>query len=353
MSKVALITDTHFGARNDSQVFIDYMKSFYTNIFFPYLETNNIRYVIHCGDVFDRRKYINYKSLSECKSYFFDQLAERNLSTFMLAGNHDTFYKSTNQINSVKLLLKEYHNLLIYDEPCEVTLPFDQHVVMIPWICNDNYQRTLDLIKKTKCDLVFGHLEIDGFEAQIGMVHSGGLNKNIFNKFDMVFSGHFHHKSDNKTVYYLGNPYELTWHDYKDQRGFHIFDFETRELEFIPNPYRMFHKFYYNDKDLQPHDLDNYNFDEYKNRYVKVIVQEKLNPYIFDLMMDKMYKAGAFDISIVENFIDIDNNEEIIDEAQDTITILSQYIEQMNTNIDKKILDDLVKTLYTEALNIE
>ena len=348
MTKVALITDTHFGVRNDSQIFLDYMRNFYTDTFFPYLKEHNIQKCIHLGDVFDRRKYINYKSLFDSRDFFFDQLAKNNIETEIIAGNHDTFYKTTNEVNSVTLLLNEYSNIRTFDSPIEMS-----NYLLLPWICKDNYEHSMNVIENTKCNILFGHLEIDGFEAHPGYLHDGGFDKKLFDKFDMAFSGHFHHKSDNGTIYYLGNPYELTWQDYKDVRGFHIFDTETRELTFIENQNRMFYKFMYNDTELKLEDIDQIDVNHFKNKYIKVIVQDKSNPYLFDMVMDKIYKAGAFDITVVENFIDVAGDEEIIDEAQDTITILSNYIEQLNTNVDKKNLDSLIKSLYNEALTLE
>ena len=57
--KIALITDTHFGARNDSLLFLDFFRKFYENIFFPTLKERGIKEIIHLGDVVDRRKFIN------------------------------------------------------------------------------------------------------------------------------------------------------------------------------------------------------------------------------------------------------------------------------------------------------
>ena len=84
-----------------------------------------------------------------------------------------------------------------------------------------------------------------------------------------------------------------------------------------------------------------------------MIVQEKSNPYLFDMVMDKIYTIGPFDVTVVEHFIDTIGDEEIIDEAQDTVTILSNYIEQLNTNVNKTNLDGLIRNLYNEALTVE
>ena len=346
--KAAIITDTHFGARNDSQVFSNYMENFYKNIFFPYLKENNINYCIHMGDVFDRRKYINFRTLFDSKRYFFEPLAENNIHVDMIAGNHDTFYKTTNEVNSIDLLLEEYNNIHVHSDPVELS-----NCILMPWICSDNYEQSLSLMKNTKQQLMFGHFEIRGFEMHKGAICVDGFDTKLFDKFDMVFSGHFHHKSDNGTIYYTGNPYQLTWQDYKEHRGFHIFDFENRQLTFIENPYTIFHKFFYDDTNLTPIDVDQLDFDKYKDTYLKVVIQNKTNPYVFDLIMDKIYKADVHDITVVENFIEDEIDTNIVDEAKDTLTILNDYIDQMTINVNKHKLTTLMSSLYNEALTLD
>lgn len=223
----------------------------------------------------------------------------------------------------------------------------------MPWVCSGNYEESIDLIKNTKKDIMFGHFEIDGFEMIRGQFCSGGLDRKLFEKFDMVFSGHFHHKSDNGTVYYTGNPYQTNWLDYKDPRGFHIFNFDNRELTFIQNPYEMFHKFFYNDVDWTLEEVNEMDFDEWQQAYVKIVVENKTNPFFFDIILDKMYKSGVGNINVVESFAELDDDEDIVDEAQDTISILSTYIEGLETNVDKKRLDLLMRSLYNESLTLE
>ena len=72
-----------------------------------------------------------------------------------------------------------------------------------------------------------------------------------------MFSGHFHHKSDDGQIYYLGPPYQIYWNDFDDPKGFHIFDTDTRELERIVNPYTLFSKIFYDDiqEDYNSHDV--------------------------------------------------------------------------------------------------
>lgn len=348
--KVAIITDQHFGARNDSIAFLDFFQKFYDNTFFPSLVDNNISTVLILGDTFDRRKYVNFYALQRAKEMFFDRLAESGITVHMLAGNHDTYFKNTNDVNSPDLLLKEYTNINVIDEPTTITVD-GTDICMMPWICPDNYQASIDEMKNTKADLCMGHFEIAGFAMYRGMESHEGLDKSLFDKFDMVFSGHYHHRSDDGHIYYLGNPYELTWQDYNDPRGFHLFDLETRQLEFIANSYTMFARVEYNDKETDPVNLDELDL---QHKYVKLVIVNKTDFYKFDKFIQKLYNKGCHEIKIIEDmseFQDGEIGEEI--NLEDTLSVLAHYIDSIETDVDKEQVKTFMRTLYTEAVNIE
>ena len=352
--KVAIITDTHFGARNDSQMFSNYFKKFYEEIFFPTLEKRGIRTVIHMGDVVDRRKFINWKTVYQMREVFFDACYGRYITLHIIIGNHDVFFRNTNIVNSMEgLRIESNHQFHVYTEPTEIELDGTK-LFMQPWICDENREQSLKAIQDTEAQILFGHLEVKGFEMHIGSFSREGVDASMFQKFDMAMSGHFHHKSDNGNIYYLGNPYQITWSDYKDPRGFHIFDTETRELEFILNPLEMFHKIYYDDDKTTLESIQNEDYSQYKDCYVKVVVIKKNNPFWFDTLIDNLYKEDVGDISVVENFDEdfLIGDENLIDEAEDTMTILSKYVNSLNID-NKKELDSLMQSLYTESLSME
>ena len=357
--KVAIITDQHFGARNDSLIFLDYYEKFYAETFFPNIDSNNITTVLILGDTFDRRKYVNFYSLKRAKDMFFDPLAERDIQVYMLAGNHDTYFKNTNDVNSPELLLQEYDNITVIDTPQTIHLNYQNtshDVCMIPWICQENYLYCMAEIKNTSAEICMGHFEIDGFVMHPGAVCEGGLAPSLFSKFDMTFSGHYHHKSSNGNIHYLGNPYQLTWQDYNDARGFHLFDLSDRSLEFIPNPNVIFHKIVYDDKETSIEDLSNKDFSQYKNAYVKVIVVNKSNPYVFDKFMNNLYSENPADISIVEDFTILTEEleDDTIDQAEDTFTIINNFVDsQPASQVDNNRLKSLLRELYVEAQSLE
>ena len=348
--KVAIITDQHFGARNDSTAFLDFFEKFYNDIFFPTLVDNNIDTLLILGDTFDRRKYVNFYALQRAKNMFFDRLANLGIECHMLAGNHDTYFKNTNDVNSPDLLLKEYNNINVIDRPTTICID-DVPICMMPWICSENYQDSLDTLKDTKAEICMGHFEIAGFSMYRGSESHDGLDKSLFDKFDLVFSGHFHHRSNKEHIYYLGNPYEMTWQDYNDPRGFHIFDTNTRELQFIQNTYTIFSRLEYDDKGKEPIDLDAYDL---KDTFIKLVVVNKTDYYKFDQFINKLYTKGAHDIKIVEDMSEFEGGsvDETVD-LEDTLSILSNYIDSVSTDLDKEKIKTFMKSLYTEAINIE
>jgi DNA repair exonuclease SbcCD nuclease subunit len=354
VSKVVILGDTHIGARGDSLLFHEYFRKFYDNVFFPFLKENNINIVIQMGDLFDRRKFINFNSLYLARQYFFNKIKENNIEFHTLLGNHDVSFKNTLEVNSSSLLLKDYDCIKVYEDFTTLEL-FDIPLDVVPWICDDNEQEIFEKIRDSKSQICLGHFEIDGFEMDRGNVHHGGLDKVKLNKYDIVLTGHFHHKSTKGNITYVGTPYEMTWSDYNDTKGFHVFDLHTRELQFIENPYTMFHKISYDDTEKDFEYWKNYDYEKLKDSYVKIIVVNKSNPYLFDSVLDNLYKADVADVSIVEDFseMDINNDEELINQAEDTMTILSHHIDGLTLNVESDKLKKLMRELYVEALNTE
>ena len=351
--QICLLGDTHIGARNDSPAFHKFFAKFYNEVFFPYLEKHNILHVIQLGDVFDRRKYINFNSLHQSRNYLFNRL-NAEYTSWLLVGNHDTYFKNTNNVNSLELLLDGYHNITPVHHPMDIVFE-DVEFLLMPWRCSDNEQQCMTALSETNADVVVGHFEIDGFEMYKGAVHEGGMTYKTFQNTEMVLSGHFHHRSKSHNIQYLGTPYEMTWSDYGDQKGFHIYDTDTRELTFVPNPFSIFHKLHYDDQDKQISDVVNIDFSVYSETFVKLIVRNKTNPHCFDMFVDKLEKAGVYSVQVVDDHfhMDAENDEEIISEAEDTMTILSKYVNQLEDGIDKPSLDNLLRDLYQEALSVE
>ena len=356
--KIALITDTHFGARNDNLAFNEYFYKFWENTFFPYLDEHKIDTIIHLGDLMDRRKFVSYKIAKDLRERFILPIVSRGIKMHVMAGNHDTYYKNTNEINSLYELLggpgeEKYSGIECYDGPC--TQEFDgTGIHFMPWICSDNYERSMRSIQSTYAQVCMGHFEINGFEMHKGHFSENGYDKKFLNKFDTVFSGHFHKKSDDGHVYYLGNTYQMTWSDDGCQKGFHIFDTNTRELERIVNPYTIFQKVYYDDTTTNYNDFDILTL---KEKFVKIVVVNKKDLYQFDRFIDRVLgESGAHEVKIVEDFSDLDASnvdDAIVENAEDTMTLLERYIDELDVDLNKKRLTSMMKSLYVEASDLE
>ena len=342
--KIAIITDTHYGARKGSKHIHDYFELFYKNVFFPSLEEHNIDTVIHMGDIFDSRKAIDLQSLEWAKKVVFEPL--KKYKVHAIIGNHDCYYKDTNYVNSPELLLNDYSNITTYSELAEINID-GLGILLIPWINSSNYDNAKNVIQNCKSKIAMGHLEMNGFQATRGHIMENGMEVNVFDNFTKVYSGHFHTRSNDGKIYYLGNPYEMFWNDVNDPRGFHIFDTETLTHTPINNPYRLFYNIYYEDT---PHQL--FDFTEYDNKIVKVIVRQKTNSRNFERFIDKLYSSGVQDLKIIENFQLQENEEFAISEEENTITILNRYVDESEIDLDKSKIKGILQDIYKLAREV-
>lgn len=335
---------------------MDFYEKFYKETFFPVVKEEKVQAVLILGDTFDRRKYMNFFTLKRAKEMFFDPLSKLGVQVHILAGNHDTYFKNTNEVNSVELLLTEYASSFnVIDHPTHIYVG-PHKICMMPWICPENYQDSMSTLNESDANYCMGHFEISGFAMYRGMPSEGGLDRSLFRKFRQTFSGHYHHKSSADGITYLGNPYELTWQDYNDDRGFHILNLETEELTFFKNPNRMFHRITYDDKVESIKEIDGKDLKSYTNTYVKVVVINKTNPYLFDKFMNNLYNVNPVDITIAEDFTDLTEgvDDDMVNQAEDTITILNKYVDSIKEDsINNDTLKNLLKELYVEALNTE
>jgi DNA repair exonuclease SbcCD nuclease subunit len=342
--KVAILTDTHFCARKSSKLFQDYFELFYKNVFFPTLEQYGITTVIHMGDAFDSRKSIDFAGLNWTRRVVLEPLSQYDVH--MITGNHDCYFKNSNKVNSPELLLSEYENIKTYSEPTEIKVG-DLGVLLLPWINSENSEKSLRMIQNTQCKVAMGHLELNGFAPYKGHIMDSGMDPNIFGNFKKVFSGHYHTRSNNGTIYYLGNPYEIYWNDVNDTRGFTIFDTETLEHIPVDNPYRMFYNIYYEDTPHQTFDVR-----EYENKIVRVIVRKKTNQKKFELFIDKLYTANVSELKIVENFQIQESEDFEAFESEDTFSILQRYVNESECQFDKTMITNILEEVYKEALEI-
>jgi len=344
--KIAIITDQHFGCRKNSKHFHDYFLKFYNDVFFPTLEKEGITTIVDMGDTFDSRKGVDFSSLAWAKDHYFDRLEKMGCEIHTIVGNHTAYYKNTNDVNAVDLLLREYDNVKIYSEATDIKID-NLNILLVPWINSENEKMTLEALNNSKSKCVMGHLEFKGFRIHRGFVMDQGTDVKLFDKFDRVYSGHYHTRSDDGKIFYLGNPYEMYWNDISDTRGFHLFDTETLEHTPIDNPYKMFYNIYYEDTNHQTFDTRKYD-----DKIVKLIVRKKTDQTQFERFVDKLYNSNVFELKIVENFQLIDNEDFEAFESENTLSILNRYIEESDIDLEKSRIQTMISNVYQEACEL-
>ena len=350
--KIAILNDTHCGVRNASEIYLNNAEQFYNEVFFPKLEEEGIKHILHLGDYYDHRKFVNFKTLTQNRKSFLNVLREKHITMDIIPGNHDVYYKNTNELNSLKECLGHYMNEVnIIMEP-EVKRYGSLNIALLPWICVENYEHSMEFIQNCKADWLGGHLELKGFEVLRGLKAPEGMDPKIFNKFEMVLSGHYHCSSKRDNIWYLGSQLEFTWNDAHDPKYFHIVDTETREITKVLNPHTLYHKIYYDDK---KNDYQNFDTSILKSKFVMVVVVNKTDGFIFDRFIDRIQNEQVYELKIAENFNEF-MGENVDDEGltiDDTFKLMDDYIDNVNTDLDKDRIKTEMRELMNEAQSLE
>ncbi|MBT9159174.1 MAG: hypothetical protein DDT26_00426 [Dehalococcoidia bacterium] len=364
---IALINDTHHDCRGGNAAIAAHQAKFWSEVFWPYLDRHNIRSIIHLGDLVDDRKHIDLRSLMALQTDLFTPAERRGVEFDVILGNHDVYFKSTNERNIMdsafaNTAYTRSGKLRWFSRPQEVTRG-GLSMLFVPWVCKDTDAATIAAVDNSKSLIAMGHFEFNGFDMYRGTPAHGGYSAQQYSKFEAVFSGHYHHKSTRNNIHYLGAQYEMTWADYGDDRGFHVFDTETRELTYVKNPLGLFHKLFYDDANFD--DFDKLYADVVKGRedvladgYVKLVLIAKNNAYFLDRLAERLERIGLANLQIVDDHknLDAQPDDELINEAESTITIIRKFALQLaesNPQIESDRLSSLLADLFREASAID
>lgn len=343
MALVAILGDVHLGASRSSDIIHNYFSKFY-GFFFDLLEKKKIDVIIQEGDLFDYRKEIHFNTMYRAKEYFFDKLTSLNIQMITLAGNHDVLYKNTNRINSVRLMATK--QMRVVDMLPETILIGSKTFDLYPWINPENLDASLKFAKESKSDYAVGHFEFVDFPMHPGTVATSGMKHSLFSNYEHVYSGHYHTVSQKDNILYTGTPCELNWSDCGDPKGFWILDTETGLREFIRNPYNLFEKISYIEG--MP-----YDFTQVTEKYVKIVVADKTDQKKFDAFVDKVNKNSPHDVKIIESSVLQTVSEAVtVTDLVTTHQMISNVIDNMDTQLDKVKLKQAVLELYAEAMAI-
>jgi DNA repair exonuclease SbcCD nuclease subunit len=262
-----------------------------------------------------------------------------------ICGNHDTYYRNNNKVNSLTELVSQYSNWEIYSEPTEIKLK-DCCIALVPWINPENEEHSADFIINTTCPILFGHLELLGFQSIRGTFVDQGYDPKYFNKFEYVLTGHYHVKSSRDGIHYLGTQYQMGFSDVWEEKGFHVFDFSERTLSFIKNTRKLFYTFDYNED--TPQQID---YSQFKDCYVKIFIKKRTKAAAFEKYLDKFYEAGVAELAVTE---EVTTNPELVavDVHKDTLQLLHEELALIeDKSINKNKLAKIVDEAYNTALS--
>lgn len=339
--KIALLTDTHWGVKKDSQIFHQDFKRFLDEIFFPYCQENQIQTLIHLGDLVHDRRKIGALTLSAIRSDFLNKLRDLNFDSHFIIGNHDCYWTNSNKNNFQKEVVSLY-NFKIYEEAEEVKLDRCK-ILMMPWINKENYDSALKMVSTSKAHVLMGHLELSGFQMYKGIENKGGMSPTLFDKFHVTISGHYHTKSSDKNIHYLGTMSQHTWADQPDIKGFHVFDTTDLSLTFIQNPYRMYEIIEY---PLQT------ELPDIKDKYVKILVKSKDSEQDFEVFKSQLEELRPIEIIVTDSSLTVTIKETEEIGVKDNLQIINSVVTESDCQYPDEVMR-LLKEIYLEALNVK
>ena len=343
--KIAILGDTHFGARNSNQTIQHWQKRFYEEVFWPYIEEQGITTIIQTGDYFDNRKWINLQTMAFQREVFVQRAQELSVDVRGIVGNHDIPYRHSLRDSSVKQILNPEEGVQFYDQIQKLQFA-DREITLMPWICKENAEECMEVIHEGG-DILLGHFEIANFEMHPGAKSLGGINAKSFDKWGKVISGHYHSQSIQGQIQYVGTPYQMSWNDATTKHGFWILDTDDTSMTFVENPNRYFNRFIWEDGCKK-------EIDNLYNSFVKVNVVKKTDFELFEKFIDKINFQSPFDLKITESFEEFNSeNVEDLISTQSTEELIGEYIEEVGTDNNKEAIKKMMVGIFHEAMAIE
>ena len=340
--KIVILGDLHFGCRNNNKYFYGKQVEFINNILLPYLDKNKIDRIIQTGDLFDIRKNISLETLHNIKRDFFTPLLDRKIELITIAGNHDLAMRDNPDVYTSPLVLSEYPNVICIPEWAKIEVD-GKTIDLCGWLCKSNKEALLRKIKQSTSDICIGHFELSNFPMYQGIDAMGGYDQNFLSHYDLVLSGHYHTKSHNRNIQYVGTCYEMDFNDRDDPKGFHILDTEDLSLEFIQNPTTIHHRIYY--------PFCEYPLTEdltgYKDKIVELVITDKDKH--LEKFIDRLYKSKAHQLTFNDLSEVMVNEAQVEINTESTINILIDTIRESDMKNKIKGIT-LVNEIYADCL---
>lgn len=340
-NNVAVISDCHIGIHQDSQIWHEITLN-YANWLYDILNKKNIKDIIICGDIHNNRNEISVQTINTVNN-FFKTLKDFNI--YITVGNHDAYYSDRSDINSLTLL-NEWKNVDIFDNIVS-TYQYGKNIVFCPW--------ATAVDKIPKCDILFGHFDIAGFNMTRQKISASGIMSNDILKIcNLIFTGHFHLREERKyeqgTIIYTGCPYELDWGDCgSDAKGVYILDIQNKKYEFIENKTSPKHKRIRLSELLSAGITDNIKL-EFTNNFISFVVDKEVD---VDKIGNFINQLSVLKPLSIRTEFEIGNNPNIGDGNCEFTNVdiqknIEEFINMLDIKNKKEVLDytiDLYKRI--------
>lgn len=347
-NKIGIFTDIHWGKSRDNVKKLKNASEFIDKFINEMLKAK-VKTVFFLGDWYDHRNSVNvntgytaYNSIKKLCKHF---------KVFMILGNHDTYYKHSVEVNSIKPY-ESLNNLTIISKTTECDVN-GKKILLCPWGFN------ILKHKDKEYDYLFGHFEPNGANliatAPMIMQNSTYNMNDLCTLAPIVFSGHYHvqksYPTEKGTYISVGCPLELDWGDYQNKKGFYIIDIAKNERELIENDFSPQHiKYYWSRLKKGEQELSE---ELIKNNYVKIIIDDK---YKYEDIMRIMEAVQNLDpISAEPEFIFSINKDLLSDvDMQSTVKLKNTKLEYIIKYIEKMRTDEgFIENINKESLMIK
>jgi DNA repair exonuclease SbcCD nuclease subunit len=317
--KMMICGDIHFGIRNNSVKYLDFQTKWFREELFPSLKKHKCDSIVFLGDVFDSRINLSPLVLQRVRQLFKELTSI--LDVYCIIGNHDIFFRNTKKVHSLEIL--EDQGVTVFENP-ELLKINNRKILFLPWIVKDEREDVEKFLVQEEYDVCFGHLEINNFEKVKGVVEKDGISQKLFSNCKKVYSGHFHLRRSQGHIHYTGTPYELTWNDYKDEKGLVLLDLDTLEDTFIKTKNTPKHLKLYTDK-ISKEEIDSALI---KDNIIKLHVHSSL-PEIEKIdYLEKINFLEPLMFSIDdESVLNFETEEDVEADIKDTMGFLTDFLQ--------------------------
>jgi len=358
MSKIAILGDLHIGFKGGNESFLEFQTEWLKK-FLQKCKDEGVTNIIQTGDFFDIRKTTPNNIIHWVINVFNPMVIESGIPWDIIVGNHDIFFKHSNEMYTSQILTAINPTLInVYNRPLTKNI-CGIDFYLCPWLDKANSESLDKDLTSTKALYGVGHLELAMFPMYQGNLAEHGLDASKFKQFKTFFSGHYHTISESQNIVYVGSPYHLTWMDCVDgvNRGWFLFDCSNGSYKLMKNEeYETLFSFVEYDED---HTYTKEDLLPYQGTIMKILVVKKDNKTKFLKFKEILNNLDLISYSVIDKTDkpkdDLPVSSEIDKKERTTIESIREYVDDVDLpeNILKENMKVMLENYYKLALEAE